>query len=123
MKAPQGFAAISREKNREIARQGGIAAHQMGRAHEFTAGEAAREAGKKGGQKVAADRAHMGRIGKLGGTKVSANREHMAAIGRKGGASVASTPGHMSRIGSLGGAVISSDREHMSAIGKKGGAA
>jgi general stress protein YciG len=57
---------MDQEKQREIASKGGKAAHESGRAHEFTS-EEAREAGRKGGKAV------------------SQNREHMAAIGRKGG--------------------------------------
>ena len=60
------------EKQREIARKGGKAAHQKGTAHEFTTDEA-RAAGRKGGERVSADRAHMSRIGRLGG-KSSATR-------------------------------------------------
>ena len=45
---PRGFAAMDREKVREIARRGGRAAHEAGTAHEFTT-EEAREAGRKGG--------------------------------------------------------------------------
>ena len=37
------------ERQREIAREGGKAAHQSGNAHEFTS-EEARKAGRKGGQ-------------------------------------------------------------------------
>jgi general stress protein YciG len=47
-KKKRGFAAMDEQKKREIARKGGIAAHQKGTAHEFTA-EEAREAGRKGG--------------------------------------------------------------------------
>ena len=67
-KSNRGFAAMDRQKQREIASKGGKAAHQKGTAHEFTPDEA-REAGRKGGEVV------------------SQNREHMAAIGRKGGES------------------------------------
>lgn len=52
-KARRGFAAMSAEKQKEIASLGGKAAHAKGTAHEFTA-EEAREAGRKGG--VAAHR-------------------------------------------------------------------
>jgi general stress protein YciG len=45
---PRGFAAMSPEKQREIASMGGKAAHKSGNAHEFTPDEA-REAGRKGG--------------------------------------------------------------------------
>ena len=40
---------MSPDKQREIARKGGRAAHQKGTAHEWTADEA-RSAGRKGGQ-------------------------------------------------------------------------
>ncbi|KAF1043617.1 KGG domain-containing protein [Xylophilus sp.] len=42
----RGFAAIDPERQREIASQGGKAAHESGNAHEFTSQEA-REAGAK----------------------------------------------------------------------------
>ncbi|HEV7331835.1 MAG TPA: KGG domain-containing protein [Flavisolibacter sp.] len=48
-KSRRGFAAMSPERQREIASQGGRAAHQQGVAHEWST-EEAREAGKKGGQ-------------------------------------------------------------------------
>jgi len=51
-KPKRGFAALSREQIREIARKGGKAAHTAGTAHEFTS-ESARIAGRKGGQAVA----------------------------------------------------------------------
>jgi len=44
----RGFASMDREKQREIARKGGIAAHEKGTAHEWNPAEA-REAGRKGG--------------------------------------------------------------------------
>jgi hypothetical protein len=48
-KSRRGFAAMSPERQREIASQGGRAAHQQGVAHEWNKDEA-RAAGKKGGQ-------------------------------------------------------------------------
>jgi general stress protein YciG len=48
-KAIRGFAAMDAEKQREIARKGGRAAHEQGVAHEWSS-EEARAAGKKGGQ-------------------------------------------------------------------------
>lgn len=48
-KSKRGFAAMSPEKQREIASQGGRAAHQQGVAHEWSR-EEAKEAGRKGGQ-------------------------------------------------------------------------
>ena len=65
-RSKRGFASMDPEQQRQIAREGGRAAHKLGVAHEFNS-EEAREAGRKGGEAV------------------SANREHMSAIGRKGG--------------------------------------
>lgn len=48
-KSIRGFAAMDTEKQREIARKGGRAAHEQGVAHEWSS-EEARQAGKKGGQ-------------------------------------------------------------------------
>jgi general stress protein YciG len=48
-KSRRGFAAMSAERQREIASQGGRAAHEQGVAHEWNKDEA-RAAGKKGGQ-------------------------------------------------------------------------
>ena len=44
----RGFASMDRARRREIASQGGRAAHRMGVAHRWTTKEA-REAGRKGG--------------------------------------------------------------------------
>ena len=44
----RGFASMDPEKQREIARKGGRAAHERGTAHEWSPAEA-REAGRKGG--------------------------------------------------------------------------
>lgn len=49
----QGFASMSKEKQREIASKGGKAAHVAGTAHEWDSIEAA-QAGRRGGQKKAA---------------------------------------------------------------------
>jgi uncharacterized protein len=80
----RGFASMNEEKQRAIASKGGRAAHEKGTAHEFTP-EEAREAGRKGGEKISRDRAHMSAIGRRGGEAVSGDREHMASIGKKGG--------------------------------------
>lgn len=48
-KSIRGFAAMDQEKQRDIARKGGRAAHEQGVAHEWSSSEA-REAGKKGGK-------------------------------------------------------------------------
>jgi general stress protein YciG len=61
------------EKQKEIARKGGKAAHEKGTAHEFTT-EEAREAGRKGGQA-----AHQK------GTAHEFTPEEARKAGRKGG--------------------------------------
>lgn len=72
-KRPQGFAAISPERRREIAAAGGRAAHARGTGHRFSPQEAA-DAGRRGGQSVARDRRHMQAIGRLGGTASGASK-------------------------------------------------
>jgi uncharacterized protein len=47
-KEDRGFASMDPDKQREIARKGGRAAHEKGTAHEWTSDEA-RNAGRKGG--------------------------------------------------------------------------
>lgn len=46
----QGFASMTRERNIEVARKGGLTAQAGGKAHRYTA-EEARAAGKIGGRK------------------------------------------------------------------------
>jgi general stress protein YciG len=48
-KSRRGFAAMSPERQREIASKGGKAAHAQGTAHEWNSKSAA-DAGRKGGQ-------------------------------------------------------------------------
>ena len=62
----RGFAGMDEDKQREIAAQGGRAAHESGNAHEFSS-EEAREAGRKGGEAVSQHREHMSEIGQKGG--------------------------------------------------------
>lgn len=71
----RGFASMSPDRQREIASKGGRAAHAKGTAHEWSADEA-REAGRKGGETVSRDRAHMAAIGREGGGARSANRSN-----------------------------------------------
>ncbi len=68
----RGFASMDPSKQKEIASRGGKAAHAQGRAHEFTTDEA-RAAGRKGGQAVSRDRAHMAMIGRQGGKRRGQN--------------------------------------------------
>lgn len=65
-KSKRGFASMDPARQREIASKGGRAAHAKGTAHEWTADEA-RRAGRKGGEVVSRDRAHMEAIGRAGG--------------------------------------------------------
>lgn len=69
----RGFAAMDAERQREIASKGGKAAHERGTAHEFSSDEA-RQAGRKGGERVSANRAHMAEIGRLGGKRSAGRR-------------------------------------------------
>jgi general stress protein YciG len=56
-KSNRGFASMDPQRQREIASEGGRAAHEKGTAHEFTSDEA-RDAGRKGGMaRSAANRA------------------------------------------------------------------
>jgi len=74
----RGFASMDESKQREVASEGGRAAHESGRAHEFSS-EEAREAGRKGG-----DRKHMEDIGQKGGEN---SRGGSNAGGNRGGSS------------------------------------
>jgi general stress protein YciG len=69
----RGFASMDPERQREIASEGGKAAHEKGSAHEFSSQEA-RDAGSKGGQ-AAHER----------GTAHEFDSEEARAAGRKGG--------------------------------------
>jgi general stress protein YciG len=73
----RGFAAMDRDRQKEIARKGGKAAHQKGTAHEFTADEA-RAAGRKGGEAVSANRGHMSHIGRIGGKKSAGRKKQVS---------------------------------------------
>lgn len=69
----RGFASMDPTRQREIASLGGRAAHRSGNAHEFDS-EEARAAGRKGGEAISRNRAHMAAIGAKGGEARSANR-------------------------------------------------
>jgi uncharacterized protein len=92
----RGFASMDSEKQREIARKGGRAAHEKGTAHEFTADEA-RAAGRKGGERVSSNREHMSRIGRLGG-KMSAGRRQSMSSGDGSGGGDGHEPGQAERM-------------------------
>jgi general stress protein YciG len=85
----RGFASMDPSKQREIASKGGRAAHAKGTAHEFTSDEA-RVAGRKGGEAVSRDRAHMSAIGREGGHSRGARAR--ANTTGQGGADVVRNP-------------------------------
>lgn len=63
----RGFAAMTPEKQREIASEGGRAAHEKGTAHEFTSEEARRagsQSHKNDGNRQSADTGDTARRGK-----------------------------------------------------------
>jgi hypothetical protein len=71
----RGFASMDSERQREIAAEGGRAAHASGNAHEFTSAEA-REAGSK---------SHGG-VGQQSGTRGSSN-DNSGSGNTRGGSS------------------------------------
>lgn len=80
----RGFASMDAAKQREIASKGGRAAHAKGTAHEFTSDEA-RVAGRKGGEAVSRDRAHMAAIGREGGHSRGQRARAAATTGTNAG--------------------------------------
>jgi uncharacterized protein len=96
----RGFASMDAQRQREIASQGGRAAHQRGTAHEFTS-EEAREAGRKGGEAVSQNRQHMAAIGSKGGQ--SRGRNSRANQAGTQGPKTGATPGGSTQGGSQGG--------------------
>jgi uncharacterized protein len=90
MSKPRGFASLPPETKRAISKKGGIAAHEQGRAHEFSV-EEARAAGSKGGVAVSQDRAHMAEIGRRGGKAKGRSAKDKAAASAADGAIVDET--------------------------------
>ena len=74
-KSKRGFGSMPPDQQKKIASSGGKAAHQQGRAHEFTP-EEARAAGRKGGKKHSAE--HLAEIGRRGGFKRAENARRKA---------------------------------------------
>lgn len=87
----RGFASMDAAKQKEIASKGGRAAHAKGTAHEFSSDEA-RVAGRKGGETVSRDRAHMAAIGREGGHSRGA-RSRAGAPATGGGNDIAQASG------------------------------
>jgi general stress protein YciG len=69
-KSNRGFASMDPQRQREIASEGGRAAHEKGTAHEFTS-EEAREAGRKGGMARSANRRNAMNSGSNSGSHSS----------------------------------------------------
>jgi general stress protein YciG len=78
-KSKRGFASMDASRQRAIASKGGKAAHAKGTAHEWSSDEA-REAGRKGGEVVSRDRAHMAAIGREGGEARGRSRARLASV-------------------------------------------
>lgn len=74
-------------RQKEIASKGGRAAHAKGTAHEWSSDEA-RVAGRKGGEVVSRDRAHMAAIGREGGESRGARNRRPHPAGRGSEAAV-----------------------------------
>lgn len=104
-KSKRGFASMDASRQREIASKGGRAAHAKGTAHEWTSDEA-RVAGRKGGEVVSRDRAHMAAIGREGGESRGARNRRRQGRGEgesSGGAySDRESPVEVSREGMSG---------------------
>ena len=83
-KSKRGFASMDANRQREIASKGGRAAHAKGTAHEWTSDEA-RVAGRKGGEVVSRDRAHMAAIGREGGESRGAKNRRRQGVGGASG--------------------------------------
>jgi general stress protein YciG len=78
-KSNRGFASMDPQRQREIASEGGRAAHEKGTAHEFTS-EEAREAGRKGGMARSANRRNA-----LNSQNSSASSSHASGSSNSGG--------------------------------------
>ena len=109
----RGFASMDPSRQREIASKGGRAAHAKGTAHEFTSDEA-RVAGRKGGEAVSRDRAHMSAIGREGG--------HSRGRARQGtGSELSNTQPSSGAISSNSGMTARESNERPSYIGQEHG--
>ena len=102
----RGFASMDPAKQREIASKGGRAAHAKGTAHEFTSDEA-RVAGRKGGEAVSRDRAHMAAIGREGGHSRGARARAASTAG-----TVAAVAAGAAAVAGVAGAAIAATRHH-----------
>jgi general stress protein YciG len=85
-KSNRGFASMDPQRQREIASEGGRAAHEKGTAHEFTS-EEAREAGRKGGMARSANRRNAMSQGSSGGGSSHASGSNSGSSSHSGGSS------------------------------------
>ena len=67
----RGFASMDPERQREIASEGGKAAHEKGTAHEFTSEEARRAGSMSHGNRQSEQSSSRSESGKQGGNKQS----------------------------------------------------
>ena len=81
-KSNRGFASMDPQRQREIASEGGRAAHEKGTAHEFTS-EEAREAGRKGGMARSANRRNA-MMNQNNGASSSSSGSHGGSQGSSG---------------------------------------
>ena len=86
----RGFAGMDPQQQREIASEGGRAAHEKGTAHEFTS-EEARKAGRKGGEATAQQRRNEEARGNRSTASRSARSRPAAPSGDQAGSN---TPEH-----------------------------
>jgi len=114
----RGFASMDPAKQREIASKGGKAAHQKGTAHEFTSDEA-RVAGRKGGEAVSRDRAHMSAIGREGGHSRGRARQ-TGSMGGNGGGFAGSGGIDTERSGYIGHASDRGNESGLSGLSDRG---
>lgn len=89
----RGFAGMDDDRQREIASEGGRAAHSSGNAHEFDSQEA-QKAGQKGGEAVSEDRRHMADIGRKGGENSHGGNSDDDDVDRSRGARGGSSAQH-----------------------------
>ena len=91
-KSNRGFASMDPQRQREIASEGGRAAHEKGTAHEFTS-EEAREAGRKGGMARSANRRNAMNTTSMGSGSSHASGSNMGSSHGGGGSSGGSSGG------------------------------
>lgn len=82
----RGFASMDPERQREIASEGGKAAHEKGTAHEFTSEEARRAGSMSHGNRQSEQSStRSSESGKQSGNKQSEERAERAEGGKQGG--------------------------------------